>query len=86
MDPAQQWHMTNTTPQVPLPYYLVVELNSKKSSIFDSRFNKSFEVHDEGKRQMLVAYMRENQISDIITIYEVLLPANRSQIICWYRI
>lgn len=88
MDPAQQWHMINSTPPVPQLFYLVVELNTKRSTIFDSRFNKSFTVTGEGKRQLLVAYLQEQTISatNIISIHEVLLPSNRSQIICYYHL
>jgi hypothetical protein len=88
MDPAQQWHMINSTPPVPTLYYLVVELNAKRSTIFDSRFNKSFQVSGEGKRQLLIAYLQEQAIpaTNIISIHEVLLPSNRSQIVCYYHL
>ena len=71
-------------------YYIVAELPKapKLPSIYDSRSNKSIKFGNlafRGKRQLLLHYLGLEDINDVISIYEYVLPDNRSQIVCWFK-
>ena len=68
--------------------YVVVEIPDHKAPyVYDSRKGKNvtFPEDVEGKRQLLIKYLTDEGIVDIISIQEYVIPDSRQQIICWYH-
>ena len=67
--------------------YLSVEAGSKVY-VYDSRRNESVicdNNYRNKKRELLLDYLHDENITDIVSMYEYVLPQGRSQLICWFR-